>query len=65
MIKTSSSSQTSASQNYPSILKICESKVYLTKQHEGSNDPIKQYSKYDALSDSDSEMTVKISPITN
>ena len=63
--KTSSSSQTSASQNDPIKLKISQSKVYLTKQHKGSNDPIKQYNKYDALSDSDSEMSVEESPITN
>ena len=62
--KTSSSSQTSASQNDPIKLKISQSKVYLTK-HKGSNDPIKQYNKYDALSDSDSEMSVEESPITN
>ena len=35
------------------------------KQHKGSNDPIKQYNKYDVLSDSDSEMSVEESPITN
>ena len=63
--KTSASSQTSASQNDPIKFKISESKVYLTKQHKGSNDPVKQYNKYDALSDSDSEMSVKESPITN
>ena len=63
--KPSSSSQTSASQNDPIKLKISQSKVYLTKQHKGSNDPIKQYNKYDALSDSDSEMSVEESPITN
>ena len=63
--KTSSSSQTSASQNDPIKLKISQSKVYLTKQHKGSNDPIKQYNKYDVLSDSDSEMSVEESPITN
>ena len=63
--KTSSSSQTSASQNDPIKLKISQSKVYLTKQHKGSNDPIKQYNKYDVLSDSDSEMSVEESPITS
>ena len=63
--KTSSSSQTSASQNDPIKLKISQSKVYLTKQHKGSNDPIKQYNKYDALSDSDSEMSVEQTPITS
>ena len=62
--KTSSSSQTSASQNDPIKLKISQSKVYLTKQHKGSNDPIKQYNKY-VLSDSDSEMSVEESPITS
>ena len=41
--KTSSSSQTSASQNDPIKLKISQSKVYLAKQHKGSNDPILQY----------------------
>ena len=41
--KTSASSQTSASQNDPIKLKISQSKVYLTKQHKGSNDPIKQH----------------------
>ena len=46
-------------------MKICQSKVYLTKQQKGSNDPIKQYNKYDALSDSDSEMSFEESPITN
>ena len=61
--KTSSSSQTSASQNDPIKLKISQSKVYLTKQHKGSNDPVKQYNKYDVLSDS--EMSVEESPITN
>ena len=61
--KTSSSSQTSASQNDPIKFKISQSKVYLTKQHKGSNDPIKQYNKYDALSGS--EMSVEVSPITN
>ena len=63
--KTSSSSQTSASQNDPIKLKISQSKVYLNKQHKGSNDPIVQYNKYDALSDSDSEMSCEESPITN
>ena len=63
--KTSSSSQTSASQNDPIKLKISQSKVYLTKQHKGSNDPITQYNKYDALSDSDSDMSVEESPITS
>ena len=65
MTKTSSSSQTSAYQNDAIKLKINQSKVYLTKQHKGSNDPIKQYNRYDALSDSDSEMSVEESPITN
>ena len=60
--KTSSSSQTSASQNDPIKLKISRSKVYLTKQHKGSNDPITQYNKYDALSYSDT--SAKESPIT-
>ena len=63
--KTSSSSQTSASQNDPIKLKISQSKVYLTKQHKGSNDPIKQHNKYDVLSDSDSDMSVEESPITS
>ena len=63
--KTSASSQTSASQNDPIKLKISQSKVYLTKQHKGSNDPIKQHNKYDVLSDSDSDMSVKESPITS
>ena len=63
--KISSSSQTSASQNDPIKLKISQSKVYLTKQQKGSNDPITQYSKYDALSDSDSDMSVIKSSITN
>ena len=63
--KTSASSQTSASQNDPIKLKISQSKVYLTKQHKGSNDPVKQYNKYDTLSDSVSEMSVEESPITN
>ena len=63
--KTSSSSQTSASQNDPIKLKISQSKVYFTKQHKGSNDPIKQYNKYDVLSDSDSEVSVEESPITH
>ena len=62
--KTSSSSQTCASQNDPIKLKISQSKVYL-KQHKGSNDPVKQYNKYDVLSDSDSEMSCEESPITN
>ena len=65
MTKTSSSSQTSASQNDIIQLKISQSKVYLTKQHKGSNDPVKQYNKYDVLSDSDSETSVEDSPITN
>ena len=65
LTKTSSSSQKSASQNDPIKLKISQSKVYLTNQHKGSNDPIKQYNKYDVLSDSDSEMSVEESPITN
>ena len=59
--KISVSSQTSASQNDPIKLKISQSKVYLTKQHKRSNDPV---NKYDALSDSDSEMSVEESPIT-
>ena len=59
--KTSSSSQTSASQNDPTKLKISQSKVYVTKQHKGSNDPIVQYNKYDALS----EMSCEESPIIN
>ena len=63
--KTSASSQTSASQNDPIKLKISQSKVYLTKQHTGSNDPVKQYNKYDVLSDSDSEISVEESLITN
>ena len=63
--KKSSSSQTSASQNDPIKLKISQSKVYLTKPHKGSNDPVKQYNKYDVLSDSGSEMSVEESPITN
>ena len=63
LTKTSSSSQTSASQNDPIKLKISQSKVYLTKQHKGSNDSIVQYNKFDALSDS--EMSVEESPITN
>ena len=63
MTKTRSSSQTSASQNDPIKLKISQSKVYLTKQHKGSNDPVKQYNKYDVLSDSD--MSVEESSITN
>ena len=63
--KTSSSSQTSTSQNDPIKLKISQSKVYLTKQHKGSNDPIKQHNKYDVLNDSDSDMSVEESPITN
>ena len=46
-------------------LKISQSKVYLTKQHKESNDPVKRYNKYDALSDSDSEMSVEEFPITN
>ena len=62
--KTSASSQTSASQNDPIKLKISQSKVYLTKQQKGSNDPITQYNKYDVLSDSDSDMSVEESPIT-
>ena len=62
--KTSVSSQTSASQNDPIKLKISQRKVYLSKQHKGSNDPITQCNKYDALSDSDSDMSVKESPIT-
>ena len=62
--KASASSQTSASQNDPIKLKISQSKVYLTKQHKGSNDPITQYNKCDALSDSDSDMSVEESPIT-
>ena len=67
--KTSASSQTSASltkcqTNDPIKLKISQSKVYLTKQQKGSNDPITQYNKYDALSDSDSDMSVEESPIT-
>ena len=57
--KTSASSQTSASQNDPIKLKISQSKVYLTKQHKGSDDPVKQYNNYDILSDSDSEMSVE------
>ena len=51
--------------NYPIKLKISQSKVYLTKQHKESNDPIVQYNKYDVLSDSDSEMSCEESPITN
>ena len=58
--KMSSSSQTSASQIDPIKLKIGQSKVYLIKQHKGFNDPVKQYNKYDVLSDSDSEMSVGI-----
>ena len=63
--KTSSLRQTSASQNDPIKLKISQSKVYLTKQHKGSNDPIKQHNKYDVLSDSNSDMSVEESSITN
>ena len=44
-------------------LKISQNKVYLTKQHKGSNDPFVQYNKYDGLSDS--EMSCEESPITN
>ena len=61
--KTSASSETSASQNDPIKLNISQSKLYLTKQHEGSNDSVKQYNKYHVLSDSDSEMSVEESPI--
>ena len=57
--ETSASRQTSASQNDPIKLKISQRKVYLTKQQKGSNDPIKQYNKYDVLSDSDSDMSVE------
>ena len=64
MTKTSSSSQTTGFQNDTIKLKISKSKIYLTKQHRGSNEPIKQYNTYDALSDSDSEMSVEESPIT-
>ena len=53
MNKTSASSQTSASQNDPIKLKISQSKVYLTKQYKGSNDPVKQYNKYDVLSENE------------
>ena len=63
--KTSSSSQTGASQNDPVKLKISQSKVHLTKQHKGSNDPIKQHNKYDVLSDTSSEMSVEESPISS
>ena len=63
--KISSSSQTGASQNDPIKLKISQSKVYLAKQHKGSNDPIKQHNKYDVFNDSDSEMSVEESPITS
>ena len=63
--KTSSSSQTSASQNDPIKLKISQSKVYLTKRHKGSNDPIRQHNKYDVLTDRDSDMSVEESPITS
>ena len=42
-VTKTSSSKTSASQNDPIKLKISQSKVYLTKQHKGSNYPIKQY----------------------
>ena len=63
--KTSSSCQTGASQNDPIKLKISQSKIYLTKQHKGTNDPIKQHNKYDVLSDSDSEMSVQESTITS
>ena len=63
--KTSASMQTSASQNDPIKLKISQSKVYLTKQHKKSNDAIKQHNKYDVLNDSDSDMSVEESPITN
>ena len=63
--KTSLSSETSTSQNDPINLKISQSKVYLTKQHKGSNDLIKQYNKHDTLSDNDSDMSVEESPITN
>ena len=63
--KTSASSQISASENDPIKLKISQSKVYLTKQHKGSNAPIKRHNKYDVLSDSDSDMSVEESPITS
>ena len=63
--QTTKVTKTSASQNDPIKLKISQSKVYLTKQHKGSNNPIKQYNKYDVLSDSDSEMSVEESPITS
>ena len=58
MNKISASSQISVSQNDDIKLKISQSKVYLTKQHKESNDPVKQYNKYDALSDNDREMSV-------
>ena len=45
-------------------IKNSESKVVLTKQHNGPNNPIQQYNQYDGLSDSDSEVSVKESPIT-
>ena len=49
----------------PKKWKISQSKVYLTKEHKGSNDPITQYNKYDALSDSASDMSVEESSIKN
>ena len=63
--KISASSQTSGSQNDPIKLKISQSKVYLTKLPKGSNDPVKQYNKFDVLSDSENEMIVDEPPITN
>ena len=56
--QTTKVNKTSASQNDPIKLKISQSKVYLTKQHKGSNDPV-------TVSDSDSEMSVEESSITN
>ena len=42
------------------LLKISQSKEYLTKQGKGSNDPVKQCNKYVL-----SEMIVDEPPITN
>ena len=63
MNETSALSQTRASQNDLIKLKISQRKVYLSKQHKGSNDPVKQCNKYYAMIDCHSEMSADESSI--
>ena len=60
---SSASSQTNASQRDQTKVKTNPSKVVLIRQYKGSEDPIKQHNKFEALSgDNDHEMLVDETP---